>query len=111
MNPPYNTITLWIEKALAEYRAGNVTEAILLLPARVDTKWYRLLDSYPRCEVSGRLTFVDAEYPALFPSVLVYVGEREVWFAKAFQAYGRIMQRIDLDSVVLTMDEYKHGLV
>ena len=49
MNPPYGRhIAAWVARLVAQYEAGNVTEAIALLPARVDTTWYAGLDAFPR---------------------------------------------------------------
>lgn len=56
LNPPYGReIDGWIEKLVAEHEAGNVTEAIALLPARTDTEWWRRLDAFPRCERTPHL--------------------------------------------------------
>jgi hypothetical protein len=67
LNPPYgHEIDDWIAKLVAEHEAGRVTEAIALVPARVDTEWFRRLDPFPRCFVFGRLTFANAGTPAPF---------------------------------------------
>ena len=41
----------WIAKLVAEHDAGNITEAVALVPARVDTEWFRRLNAFPRCFV------------------------------------------------------------
>ncbi len=49
MNPPYGReIGAWVEKLAHEYEAGRVTEAIALVPARVDTAWWRRLPHVAR---------------------------------------------------------------
>jgi DNA N-6-adenine-methyltransferase (Dam)/Protein of unknown function (DUF3102) len=52
LNPPYGRqIDGWIDKLVAEYESGSVTEAIALVPARTDTAWFRRLDRFPICFV------------------------------------------------------------
>jgi hypothetical protein len=42
MNPPYGrVIGVWMSKLAAAFASGHVTEAIALVPARVDTRWWR----------------------------------------------------------------------
>lgn len=91
MNPPYgDAIAGWIEKLAREYEAGHVTEAIALLPARTDTRWFRRLAAHPVCFVDGRLRFSGAKAGAPFPSALVYLGPRPAAFAAACGALGRV---------------------
>lgn len=76
MNPPYgNTIGDWIAKLAAECaKPGHVTCAIALVPARTDTKWWRVLSSHPVCFIEGRLRFSGHENGAPFPSAVFGVG-------------------------------------
>lgn len=91
MNPPYGReIGAWIRKLHDAYQAGSVREAIALLPARTDTQWFRVLRPYPKCFVTGRLKFGDAQNSAPFPSVVVYLGDRPDRFATAFSPLGDI---------------------
>ena len=41
VNPPYNAIDEWIDKALREREKGKIS--IFLIPARTDAKWFRKL--------------------------------------------------------------------
>jgi hypothetical protein len=89
MNPPYGgVIGGWVEKLIAEYRAGNVTEAVALVPSRTDTRWFAPLYEFSLCFVSGRLKFSGHENSAPFPSVLVYLGERREEFKDIFSDLG-----------------------
>ena len=94
MNPPYgDAIEPWPQKLTKEYRSGNTTEAIALLPARTDTFWMGHLNKYPRCYVRGRLKFLDIENSsgrnsAPFPSVLVYLGANADRFFQVFRHWG-----------------------
>ncbi len=89
MNPPYGSaIESWVAKLHAAFEAGAVTEAIALLPSRTDTVWFRMLRSYPRCFIAGRLTFSGCESPAPFPSVVVYLGKQVPKFVRRFSDSG-----------------------
>ena len=89
MNPPYGrTIDDWIAKLVAEHDAGNITEAVALVPARVDTEWFRRLNVFPRCFVRGRITFSNADNPAPYPHALIYLGRRTNEFSAAFACVG-----------------------
>jgi hypothetical protein len=98
LNPPYGRqIDGWIDKLVAEYDSGSVTEAIALVPARTDTAWFRRLDRFPICFVYGRLSFSGMEGGALFPSAIVYLGRNTRYFAKIFCHVGGIWVRFDGD--------------
>jgi DNA N-6-adenine-methyltransferase (Dam) len=100
LNPPYGrAIDAWIEKLVSEHVVGRVIEAVALVPARVDTEWFRRLDAFPRCFLRGRLTFANAENPAPFPSAAVYIGENVAKFAATFGRLGSIWVRLDDDGI------------
>ncbi len=95
VNPPYGRdIDAWVEKLVAEHEAGRVTEAIALLPGRIDTQWFDRLRGFLWCVIKGRLTFVGNDDPAPFPSVVVYLGERQAEFYDAFADIGVMHQFI-----------------
>jgi hypothetical protein len=94
LNPPYGReIDGWIAKLVAEYDSAAISEAIALLPARVDTEWFERLDPFPRCFVRGRLTFANAANPAPFPSAVVYLGRNVARFCQIFSEFGSIFVR------------------
>lgn len=94
MNPPYGReIDAWVEKLVNEYEAGEVTEAIALVPARTDTQWFRRFRNYHICFVEGRLTFIGNDDPAPFPSALVYLGANVDVFVNVFEEVGDIWHR------------------
>ena len=96
MNPPYGReIDDWIEKLVDEHDAGTVTEAIVLVPARVDTRWFRRLDRFPRCFVYGRLKYSNSITPAPFPNAIFYLGQNVAKFAAAFGEIGGIWVRFN----------------
>jgi len=94
MNPPYGRpIVAWISKLVAEYRAGRTTEAIALVPARVETDWYLALDHEWECQIHGRLAFSDHDTAAPFPSMAVYLGPDGDRFESVFVALGDVKHR------------------
>ena len=99
MNPPYGReIDPWIAKLITEVEAGRVTQAIALVPARIDTGWWRRFRNYIWCAIEGRLTFIGNRDAAPFPSAVVYLdgdGRGYGDFYRAFVPYGDIWQRIE----------------
>jgi hypothetical protein len=96
LNPPYGReIGAWIDKLVDEHEAGQVSEALALIPARVDAAWFRLLDPYPRCFVYGRLTFSNSENSAPFPAAIPYLGPNVERFIEVFSSVGGIWTRLE----------------
>lgn len=96
MNPPYGkTIAEWMAKLHDEHEAGNVQEAIALVPARTDTEWWLSLRDTVVCLVRGRLRFSGSANSAPFPSAVAYFGERREDFAAAFDDLGDIWVRLE----------------
>jgi hypothetical protein len=93
MNPPYgDEIGPWIDRLIAAYENGEITEAVALLPARTDTAWFDKIVSYTLCLVRGRLRFIGAKDSAPFPSVIVYLGADIDLFCDAFGSIGNILE-------------------
>ncbi len=93
MNPPYGrTIGAWTTKLRDELRSGFATEAVALLPARVDTTWWHELNPPTVCFIRGRLKFSGYEQSAPFPSVAVYFGDKAWRFKHAFNHLGAIYE-------------------
>lgn len=69
-NPPYGReIGKWVEKCAM----GGADIAVMLIPARTDTKWFHNF-IYNKAEVRfirGRLKFGDSKNSAPFPSMIV----------------------------------------
>lgn len=70
VNPPYSQLLRWIEKSIEQHQKGK--SVLLLIPARTDTKAFKLLYEYGSeiTFITGRLRYNDAG-PAPFPSMLV----------------------------------------
>jgi phage N-6-adenine-methyltransferase len=95
LNPPYgDVIAEFIKKLLSEYEAGHFSEAVVLVPARTDTAWFRSMRRFPRCFINGRLKFrqpgTTSENSAPFPSAVFYIGPDLNSFTLAFRDIGDV---------------------
>ncbi|BAU13772.1 hypothetical protein LEP3755_43130 [Leptolyngbya sp. NIES-3755] len=95
VNPPYgNALKDWANKVAIEYESGNAQQILFLVPSRTDTQWYKRLSEYPRCNIHGRLKFLNAKNKgnaAPFPSVLFYLGKRKSRFREYFELIGEVI--------------------
>lgn len=87
---------LWAERLTAEYRAGNVTEALLVIYSAMGYKWYQALyrdfwvchlEDLPEFWRPGGETVGKAKKGVS----VVYMGDNWLQFARAFVYYGRII--------------------
>lgn len=97
LNPPYGRdVQKWTNKLVNDYKSRNVTEAIVLVAARTDTKWFNRLGYHATCwcAVKGRLKFSDSINSAPFPSSVFYLGNRPREFCDQFYEIGQIWRGI-----------------
>lgn len=97
LNPPYSrgNVQAFCEKLLREYKAGNVSAAVLLVNAySADTKWFRPFWQFPIC-LGMKPAFYspkrdDDVQPMVWPAV-VYLGPTSDSgaFMWAFSSLGR----------------------
>lgn len=97
LNPPYgDALTDWAEKVVVEER--NYDEAVVLVPARTETRWWHVLPADVVCFFKGRLSFFNGATgqtgPAPFPSAALYVGAHADRFAAAFADAGLVYRRV-----------------
>lgn len=97
VNPPYGrALKDWAAKMASE----NDIAIIALVPARVDTAWWRALDPVVWCALAGRVKFLDDEGKeqdaAPFPSAvcLLHATHLRDRFVEVFQEHGPIYQRL-----------------
>lgn len=99
LNPPYckagNTSNQdrWTAKLLAEYKAGHINEAIVLVTAAVETTWFHRLYQYSLCFVKGRIAFttpLGRRGSATKGSIFVYLGKRKEIFYQVFRRFGAV---------------------
>lgn len=102
LNPPYgktrnkSNMDVWASKLEAEYGAGRVTAAVLLINSTHGYAWYeRLWTRYPVCCARERIRFIDAEGrqagEAKRGQTFLYMGTDLAAFARVFSAIGRVI--------------------
>lgn len=97
VNPPYGrTIRKWISKAIHEYDRGVVSEVVILVPARTDTRWFNSLNGFIWCAIRGRLRFSGMKDAAPFPSAVFYLGDHRLRFYSAFEQLGPIYRSVGM---------------
>lgn len=103
LNPPYcksgatSNQELWTCKLLAEYEAGNVEEAILLVNAATETLWFQRLYAYPICFMRGRIRFnspTGVNSGSTVGSAFVYFGLKSERFIAVFRQFGAVVQSL-----------------
>lgn len=108
LNPPYGRgelrtqghVQIWIDRLISEYEQGNVQEAILLVNALTDRRWFDALWDYPICFVKTRISFLnpahldkqDTRPP--HANAIIYFGKHENRFIEVFNQFGRIARAI-----------------
>jgi len=100
LNPPFgrlatqeSLIKLFVARLLLQYRAGAVTEAILLIPVNTATRWFVPLWEFPICFPRKRIRFYSEYGPSdgtSFPTCFVYLGSNEQRFMDVFSKFGPI---------------------
>jgi hypothetical protein len=98
LNPPYGTTCgAFVAKALADYRAGRIEAAILLLNGcSYDAQWFRPLWDYLLCFTYGRIPFYSptgVSNGGATGSVFVYLGPDEDRFDAVFSRFGAVVDR------------------
>lgn len=110
LNPPYckvgnkSQIALFVEKLITEYKAGNVSEAILLATVRTDAAWFRSLWQFPICFTSHHIHFYklsddnvlykDSRGGHFFGTSFTYLGPNEAKFIEVFSQFGTVARRV-----------------
>ena len=102
LNPPWGrSCAEFVARAVAEFEAGSVTQAILLLNSNSnETVWFRPLWGHTLCFSAGRINFWGANEQAAgstHGSVFVYLGSNWRAFAAAFRGFGNVVRRVVVD--------------
>lgn len=98
LNPPYGGLQAdFTTKLLTEYKAGNVTEAILLVNANsTDTRWFAGLWDHTLCFTDHRINFDGVHNSgtgSTHGSVFAYLGAARDLFASVFSKFGAVVVR------------------
>lgn len=100
-NPPYSKTAgrsnqeLWANRLLNEHKAGNVTEAHILVKSALGYKWFEdLWDRLPACLVRERLSFTksdgNTDGESKHGTTIFYLGPNLEKFIEVFSLFGRI---------------------
>lgn len=104
LNPPFSAPKPFVDKLIAEYTDGNVSEAIILVNNGTETAWGQaLLTRFPVCFVgfgNGRGTRIsfwndspdNPEKGNRYAQMICYLGEMPERFYAAFAQFGAIME-------------------
>jgi phage N-6-adenine-methyltransferase len=97
LNPPYTAVGKFVDKLLAELSAGRATEALLLVNAYTETKWFHRAASmcaaiaFPVGRVHFALPDSDEMKQPAYGSAFIYYGPNVSRFRAAFAGLGLIM--------------------
>lgn len=103
LNPPYgrgedgSNQAAWSKKLIDEYKAGHVTEGMLLVNAATGNKWFADLWEFPICFVDHRIRFISPRGDYSQPThsnVIVYLGSNEGRFVELFSEIGTVAKRV-----------------
>jgi ParB family chromosome partitioning protein len=109
LNPPFSMplIARFVGKLVEHYQAGDVTQAVLLVDAATDTRWFHVaLDAAAAiCFHRGRVRFLTPAGRAGSPTrgqALFYFGPHPKRFARYFRRFGKVilLQRLTSSTAV-----------
>jgi len=108
LNPPYGKSeehkltnqALWTSRLIKSYKENITTEAILLVNASKEAKWFKPLWNYPICFTDHRIKFVtpngiSGSQPTK-GSAFIYFGTNIKQFCLSFYKFGVITKQIEL---------------
>jgi len=104
LHPPYglddngdSNVATWVAKLISEFNGGKVKEAILLVNATPERKWFQPLWQYPVCFTDHRIQFYNANGQSNQPTqgnAFVYLGPHKLTFAAIFAEFGTVVSRM-----------------
>lgn len=100
LNPPYSypEVEFFTEKAVRQYEAGTIQQAVILTNNATDTAWFQLLARYPFCLPLGRIHFWNPAGRGMQTrqgQAFFYLGERVPQFVKIFSSFGVVVRNYD----------------
>lgn len=96
MNHPFSKLVnaRWINKLVAEFESGRVSQACCICFASTSEAWFRPLLEYPQCFFYKRTNYLTPDGAvktgATKGSVVTYLGENVDAFAKSFITLGQV---------------------
>jgi DNA N-6-adenine-methyltransferase (Dam)/Protein of unknown function (DUF3102) len=106
LNPPYgfdsgrSNQEIWTQRLLQQFNAGITTEAVLLVNANTEAKWFQPLYDYLICLTNHRIRFYNASGDSSQPTqgnALIYFGSQRARFLALFSRFGTVIERARAD--------------
>jgi hypothetical protein len=103
LNPPYgreggdSNQEIWSHRLIEQFQSGITTEAVLLVNANTEAKWFQPLYDYLICFTNHRIRFYNTEGTSSQPTqgnALIYFGPQKARFTELFKQFGPIVRRI-----------------
>lgn len=102
LNPPYGSKNgnksnqgMWAKRLIEEYKGGVVKQAILLVNAKTDARWFEQLWEFPLCFTTGRISYsstkMSSEVGNTNGSCFVYFGKNISRFVEIFTEFGPVI--------------------
>ena len=115
LNPPYSIPQPFVERLLAFYDAGEVSEAVVLVNNATDTVWFHsLLGQFPACFVRGRVHFWrpghDGTTGGRQGQVVFYLGPNVEVFRTEFSQFGVVVAALGPQALDRTVQYGAPGL-
>ena len=110
LNPPYgreggdSNQSIWSARLIEQFEASNTSEAVLLVNAVTDRKWFQPLWDYPICFTDHRIKFYlpgGEAGQAVTGNSFVYFGHQNDRFAEIFSSFGVVVSRYQTASMTV----------
>jgi hypothetical protein len=104
LNPPYgrdeggSNQEAWSRRLIEQFESGNTKEAVLLVNANTEAKWFQPLYNYTVCFTNHRIRFYNTEGTPSQPTqgnAFIYFGHQQERFVELFSSFGVVIRRID----------------
>lgn len=98
LNPPYSRDLMpkFVEKLIDEYRAGNVSQAIMVSHNNTETRWFQSVAAVSAaiCFPAKRIQFYEGDNVAspVNGQAFFYLGQNRQKFIDVFSEYGLIVE-------------------
>jgi len=104
LNPPYgrdeggSNQEAWSRRLIEQFEAGITKEAVLLVNANTEAKWFQPLYDYTICFTNHRIRFYNTQGTPNQPTqgnAFIYFGHQKERFTELFSTFGVVIRRID----------------
>ena len=102
LNPPYgrdnggSNQEVWSHRLIEQFQSGITKEAVLLVNANTEAKWFQPFYDYLICFTNHRIKFYTNDGTPSQPTqgnALIYLGTQQEKFKSLFSQFGTVMRR------------------